>query len=183
MNTRRPQLRSIAGALDAMDHADPRAPCRPTPRLDLPLDVQATAFQWQVWQALAAIPYGETRTYGEVAARSGGRARSAPSRVPAPPIPWRWRSPVIAWCRRQAATAAIAGASSARRRCCRERAGGAGKAGGAGGAGKAGGAGRVGRGRKGRRGRRDGNGPDAARGRGDRRRASDRRPTRRDRLG
>jgi AraC family transcriptional regulator, regulatory protein of adaptative response / methylated-DNA-[protein]-cysteine methyltransferase len=37
------------------------------PRLDLPLDVQATAFQWQVWQALAAIPYGETRTYGEIA--------------------------------------------------------------------------------------------------------------------
>jgi len=42
------------------------------PRLELPLDVQATAFQWQVWQALAAIPYGETRTYGEVA-RSIGR--------------------------------------------------------------------------------------------------------------
>ena len=37
------------------------------PRLDLPLDVQATAFQWQVWQALASIPYGETRTYAEVA--------------------------------------------------------------------------------------------------------------------
>ena len=41
------------------------------PRLDLPLDVQATAFQWQVWQALAAIPYGERRTYGEVAAAIG----------------------------------------------------------------------------------------------------------------
>ena len=41
------------------------------PRLDLPLDVQATAFQWQVWQALAAIPYGETRTYGQVAAAIG----------------------------------------------------------------------------------------------------------------
>jgi AraC family transcriptional regulator of adaptative response/methylated-DNA-[protein]-cysteine methyltransferase len=41
------------------------------PRLDLPLDVQATAFQWQVWQALAAIPYGETRSYGEVAASIG----------------------------------------------------------------------------------------------------------------
>jgi AraC family transcriptional regulator of adaptative response/methylated-DNA-[protein]-cysteine methyltransferase len=41
------------------------------PRLDLPLDVQATAFQWQVWQALAAIPYGETRTYTEVAAAIG----------------------------------------------------------------------------------------------------------------
>src|SRR5205823_7152731 len=35
------------------------------PRLDLPLDIQATSFQWQVWQALSAIPYGETRTYGE----------------------------------------------------------------------------------------------------------------------
>jgi len=41
------------------------------PRLDLPLDIQATAFQWQVWQALAAIPYGETRTYGDVAAAIG----------------------------------------------------------------------------------------------------------------
>jgi AraC family transcriptional regulator of adaptative response/methylated-DNA-[protein]-cysteine methyltransferase len=46
-----------------------------TPALDLPLDVQATAFQWQVWQALAAIPYGETRTYSEVAA-SIGRPRA-----------------------------------------------------------------------------------------------------------
>jgi AraC family transcriptional regulator, regulatory protein of adaptative response / methylated-DNA-[protein]-cysteine methyltransferase len=41
------------------------------PRLELPLDVQATAFQWQVWTALAAIPYGETRTYKEVAASIG----------------------------------------------------------------------------------------------------------------
>jgi AraC family transcriptional regulator of adaptative response/methylated-DNA-[protein]-cysteine methyltransferase len=41
------------------------------PRLDLPLDVQATAFQWQVWTTLAAIPYGETRTYRQVAASIG----------------------------------------------------------------------------------------------------------------
>jgi AraC family transcriptional regulator of adaptative response/methylated-DNA-[protein]-cysteine methyltransferase len=41
------------------------------PRLDLPLDVQATAFQWQVWTALAAIPYGQTRSYAEVAASIG----------------------------------------------------------------------------------------------------------------
>ena len=41
------------------------------PRLDLPLDVQATAFQWQVWQALASIPYGETRTYSQVASSIG----------------------------------------------------------------------------------------------------------------
>lgn len=41
------------------------------PRVDLPLHVQATAFQWQVWQALAAIPFGETRTYGEIASAIG----------------------------------------------------------------------------------------------------------------
>jgi AraC family transcriptional regulator of adaptative response/methylated-DNA-[protein]-cysteine methyltransferase len=46
-----------------------------TPRLDLPLDIQATAFQWLVWQSLAAIPYGETRTYGEIA-RTIGRPRA-----------------------------------------------------------------------------------------------------------
>ena len=41
------------------------------PRLELPLYVQATAFQWRVWQALAEIPYGETRTYSDVAAAIG----------------------------------------------------------------------------------------------------------------
>ena len=41
------------------------------PALDLPLDVQATAFQWRVWQELRRIPYGETRTYGEVAVALG----------------------------------------------------------------------------------------------------------------
>jgi AraC family transcriptional regulator of adaptative response/methylated-DNA-[protein]-cysteine methyltransferase len=46
------------------------------PRLDLPLDVQATSFQWQVWQALAAIPYGETRSYTDVATAIG-RPRAA----------------------------------------------------------------------------------------------------------
>ncbi len=41
------------------------------PTLDLPLDIQATAFQWRVWEALRAIPYGETRTYSQVAAAVG----------------------------------------------------------------------------------------------------------------
>ncbi len=41
------------------------------PTLDLPLDVRATAFQRQVWDALKAIPPGETRTYGEVARAIG----------------------------------------------------------------------------------------------------------------
>ena len=35
--------------------------------LDLPLDARGTAFQKQVWQALQKIPYGETRTYTDVA--------------------------------------------------------------------------------------------------------------------
>ncbi len=49
-----------------------------SPRLALPLDVRATAFQWRVWKALQEIPRGETRSYGEVAAALGrpGAARA-----------------------------------------------------------------------------------------------------------
>ena len=47
-------------------------------RLDVPVDVRATAFQWRVYEALRAIPYGETRSYQEVArivgAPKGARA-------------------------------------------------------------------------------------------------------------
>jgi AraC family transcriptional regulator of adaptative response/methylated-DNA-[protein]-cysteine methyltransferase len=46
------------------------------PSLDLPIDVQATAFQWKVWRALQRIPYGETRAYAEVA-RSIGQPKAA----------------------------------------------------------------------------------------------------------
>lgn len=41
------------------------------PHLDLPTDVQATAFQRRVWEALRTIPYGETRTYRQVAEMIG----------------------------------------------------------------------------------------------------------------
>jgi AraC family transcriptional regulator of adaptative response/methylated-DNA-[protein]-cysteine methyltransferase len=41
------------------------------PHLDLPLDIQATAFQWRVWEALRQIPYGDTRSYGEIAQAIG----------------------------------------------------------------------------------------------------------------
>ena len=41
------------------------------PNLELPLDLQATAFQRRVWQALQKIPYGTTATYGEVAKAIG----------------------------------------------------------------------------------------------------------------
>jgi AraC family transcriptional regulator of adaptative response/methylated-DNA-[protein]-cysteine methyltransferase len=45
------------------------------PRLDLPLDLQATAFQRRVWKQLQRIPYGETRTYSQVA-RAIGKPRA-----------------------------------------------------------------------------------------------------------
>jgi AraC family transcriptional regulator of adaptative response/methylated-DNA-[protein]-cysteine methyltransferase len=38
---------------------------------ELPLDVRATAFQWQVWRALQRIPEGATRTYQEIARELG----------------------------------------------------------------------------------------------------------------
>ncbi len=38
---------------------------------DLPLRPRGTPFQLAVWHALAEIPFGETRTYGEIAARLG----------------------------------------------------------------------------------------------------------------
>ena len=41
------------------------------PHIALPLDVRATAFQRRVWQELMAIPYGETRTYSQIAERLG----------------------------------------------------------------------------------------------------------------
>jgi len=45
------------------------------PSVDLPLDVQATAFQRRVWQELQRIPRGTTRTYTQVA-QSLGKPRS-----------------------------------------------------------------------------------------------------------
>lgn len=41
------------------------------PHLDLPLDIRATAFQRRVWQELRQIPFGQTRTYAEVAQAIG----------------------------------------------------------------------------------------------------------------
>ena len=38
------------------------------PRLDLPLDVRATAFQLRVWKYLQSIPYGQVQSYSEIAA-------------------------------------------------------------------------------------------------------------------
>ena len=40
-------------------------------QFDLPLDFQGTDFQQQVWQTLLTIPYGETRSYKEIAVQIG----------------------------------------------------------------------------------------------------------------
>jgi methylated-DNA-[protein]-cysteine S-methyltransferase len=64
----RAHLDAAAEALDAYFAGRP-------PRLP-PLDLRGTPFQRAVWQALCAIPWGEVRTYGEVA-RLLGRAGGA----------------------------------------------------------------------------------------------------------
>lgn len=51
-------------------------------QLDLPLDIQGTAFQRRVWEALRRIPYGETRSYTDVARQLGRpQARRAVARA------------------------------------------------------------------------------------------------------
>jgi AraC family transcriptional regulator of adaptative response/methylated-DNA-[protein]-cysteine methyltransferase len=41
---------------------------------EIPLDVQASAFQWKVWRELQKIPFGETRSYAEIANAIGSPA-------------------------------------------------------------------------------------------------------------
>ncbi len=61
------RLRGPAAAIAELASGGRRA-------LDLPLDLQGTAFQWRVWRALQDIPRGETRTYGDVARAIGSPA-------------------------------------------------------------------------------------------------------------
>ena len=58
-------------------------------RFDLPLAPKGTPFQRAVWQALKEIPYGETRSYGEIAAQLGkaGAARAVGMANHRNPIP------------------------------------------------------------------------------------------------
>ncbi len=58
---------------------------------DLPLDLRGTSFQRAVWGASYAIPYGETRNYGEIASAVGSPAAAravgaANAANPLPPI-------------------------------------------------------------------------------------------------
>jgi methylated-DNA-[protein]-cysteine S-methyltransferase len=48
----------------------------PDTPFDLPLHIEGTPFQRQLWDALCDIPRGKTLTYGELARRLGGEARA-----------------------------------------------------------------------------------------------------------
>ena len=56
---------------------------------DVPVDPAGTDFQRHVWDAVAAIPFGETTSYGKIAAALGGPqlARAVGAAVGANPIP------------------------------------------------------------------------------------------------
>jgi methylated-DNA-[protein]-cysteine S-methyltransferase len=45
-------------------------------QFDLPLDADGTGFAKDVWDIMCAIPYGETRTYGDVAAKLNAPAQT-----------------------------------------------------------------------------------------------------------
>lgn len=47
-------------------------------KFDLPLKLSGTPFQMKTWEALQTIPYGETRSYGDIAKQIGnGKASRA----------------------------------------------------------------------------------------------------------
>ena len=56
---------------------------------DIPIALNGTPFQLEVWHSVELIPYGETRTYSEVAANIGkpGSARAVGRALNANPIP------------------------------------------------------------------------------------------------
>jgi methylated-DNA-[protein]-cysteine S-methyltransferase len=59
----------------------------PACRFDLPLAPRGTAFQRRVWQAIAAIPTGSTRSYGEIAVDLGVPARAVGQACGDNPLP------------------------------------------------------------------------------------------------
>ena len=59
----------------------------PGHRFGLPLRPAGTPFQRRVWEALRAIPPGQTRTYGELAAELGTSARAVGGACRANPCP------------------------------------------------------------------------------------------------
>lgn len=74
---------------------------------DLPMTPHGSPYQQRVWAALAAIPYGETRTYAQVALEAGGGPRSIGGANAVNPIP------ILIPCHRVVATRGLGGYSGA----------------------------------------------------------------------
>jgi methylated-DNA-[protein]-cysteine S-methyltransferase len=72
---------------------------------DLPLAPTGTPYRRRVWATLCGIPYGETRSYAEIARIAGGSARSVGQASGANPIP------IIVPCHRVLATVGLGGYS------------------------------------------------------------------------
>ncbi len=72
-------IRPADAALDSLASAVAALVENPAATPDLPTDIGGTAFQQAVWAALRAIPPGETRSYGQIAAAIGrpGAVRAA----------------------------------------------------------------------------------------------------------
>lgn len=71
----------------------------------LPLAPRGTGFQQRVWRALCDIPYGETRSYGQIADTLGSVARAVGQANGSNPIP------IIVPCHRVLASTGIGGYS------------------------------------------------------------------------
>lgn len=74
-------------------------------RFDLPLAPAGTPYRRAVWLALRDIPYGRTRSYGEIARAAGGSARSVGQANGCNPIP------IVIPCHRVVAAGHIGGYS------------------------------------------------------------------------
>ena len=72
---------------------------------ELPLRPRGSVYRQKVWAALVAIPYGVTRTYGDVARMAGGGPRSVGGANGANPIP------ILIPCHRVVASDGIGGYS------------------------------------------------------------------------
>ena len=72
---------------------------------DLPLASSGSAYRRRVWQALSDIPFGQTRTYRQIAAVAGGSARSVGQANGHNPIP------ILIPCHRVVATGGLGGYS------------------------------------------------------------------------
>ncbi|WP_246043992.1 methylated-DNA--[protein]-cysteine S-methyltransferase [Ruegeria sediminis] len=95
-----PLLHEAAAQIRAYDAGQLR-------RFDLPLRIEGSEFQKQVCDAMSAIPFGDTRTYGDIARDLDHPAQAVGQACGANPIP------VIIPCHRVLAASGLGGFSGA----------------------------------------------------------------------